>query len=49
LVKRLAAYNYGMNAVNRLNCYSIGWFHLSQVKSTDCTNKSTYWIHLWSR
>jgi len=28
-----------MKVFNQLNCYAIGWFHLSQVKSTNCAKK----------
>jgi len=38
-VKRLVEYSFGINVFNQLNCYSIDWFHLSQVKSTDCIDK----------
>jgi len=36
----------GMNAFSQLNYFSIDWFHLSQVKSTDCTKNLINWFHL---
>jgi len=35
-----------MNAFSQLNYFSIDWFHLSQVKSADCTENSIDCFHL---
>ena len=35
-----------MNVFNQLNFYAIALFHLSQLKLTYYTDKSTWWIHL---
>jgi len=36
----------GMNVFSQLNYFSIDWFHLSQVKSTDCTENSIEFFSL---
>jgi len=36
----------GMTAFNQLNYFSIDLFHLSQVKSADCTKNSIDYFHL---
>jgi len=46
MLKGLFYIVFGMNVFNQLNYFSIDWFHLSQVKSTDCMKSSTDWYHL---